>query len=301
MISLASTDDAPRAAALVKTCLEEHVVTPQGVRYQMESSAPEDRLLFWRAERSGTLVGWAYGGLDAFAPDRTTAFGSIVVDPARRGNGVGSALWDVLSGHFEEIGARRIVAMSRSDAQTRAFLERCDFGSQATHTISAVDPGSLGAPPPPPDGIEIVPLSRFEGDPERVYASDRESAMDEPGPFDFSGMTFETWRRLIWSFPDNDHDVGMAALAGGTVVGTTLVYTDRETGRGANAGTGVVRAHRGKGIALALKRHSLARAAAAGITRVVTVNDETNAPMLAINARLGYRPFSTGYAWVLER
>jgi RimJ/RimL family protein N-acetyltransferase len=68
-----------------------------------------------------------------------------------------------------------------------------------------------------------------------------------------------------------------------------------------NAGTGVLRAHRGRGFGLLMKQHSLAWAAAAGITRVVTQNDETNAPMLAINERLGYRPFATSHAWVLER
>ena len=42
-----------------------------------------------------------------------------------------------------------------------------------------------------------------------------------------------------------------------------------------------------------MKRHSLARAAAAAITVAFTENDETNAPMLAVNDRLGYRPSST--------
>ena len=50
-----------------------------------------------------------------------------------------------------------------------------------------------------------------------------------------------------------------------------------------------------------MKQHSLALAAAAGITRVITMNDETNAPMLAINAKLGYQPLSSGHSWVLER
>ena len=49
-----------------------------------------------------------------------------------------------------------------------------------------------------------------------------------------------------------------------------------------------------------MKHHSLAAAAAVGITRVVTQNDDTNAPMLAINRRLGYGQLSTGHAWVLE-
>ena len=41
-------------------------------------------------------------------------------------------------------------------------------------------------------------------------------------------------------------------------------------------------------------------AAEAGIERVITNNDETNAPMLAINHQLGYRPFTSGAAWIRE-
>ena len=67
------------------------------------------------------------------------------------------------------------------------------------------------------------------------------------------------------------------------------------------AARGVIPAFRGRGLGLLLKQHSLAWAAAAGITRVITQNDATNAPMLAINARLGYEPFAVAHAWVLER
>jgi predicted acetyltransferase len=74
-----------------------------------------------------------------------------------------------------------------------------------------------------------------------------------------------------------------------------------QSGRAANVGTGVIREFRGKGLGLLMKQHSLTRAATAGITRVITANDDTNAPMLAINAHLGYEPLSVGHAWVLER
>ena len=114
-------------------------------------------------------------------------------------------------------------------------------------------------------------------------------------------MTYEIWRRHIWDYPDNDRDLSLAALVGGSVVGTTFLYSDRASGRAANSGTGVLREHRGRGLGLLMKQHSLARAAAAGITRVTTQNDETNAPLLAITAHLGYEPFAVGHAWVLER
>ena len=114
-------------------------------------------------------------------------------------------------------------------------------------------------------------------------------------------MTYESWRRLIWDWPDCDHDLSVAATSDGTVIGTSFLYSDRETGRAMNAGTGVIRAFRGRGLGLLMKQHSLTLAAAAGITKVITQNDETNAPMLAINAKLGYEPLAVGHAWVLER
>ena len=81
----------------------------------------------------------------------------------------------------------------------------------------------------------------------------------------------------------------------------SFLHSDHAQGRAANAGTGVIPGFRGRGLGLLMKQHSLARAAAVGITRVITQNDDTNAPMLAINARLGYEQFSIAHTWVLER
>ena len=54
--------------------------------------------------------------------------------------------------------------------------------------------------------------------------------------------------------------------------------------------TAVVRAWRGRGLALALKHATIGWAIANGLTELVTGNDVDNAPMRAINAKLGYRP-----------
>jgi len=301
MISLASVDDAARASALFDATFDDRLNTVAGIRYRFESAQPEDRMQSWRAECDGEIVGWAYGGLDAFAPVRTAGFAGIVVHPAHRREGIGAALWDVVSAHVDEIGARRIVAYSSADEDTIAFVRARAFNLEATDTSSGVDPRTLGPPPAAPPGIELRPMSGFAHDPEPIFASDHESAQDEPGPSDYSGMTYETWRRLIWDPPDCDHELSVVALVEGVVVGTTFLYSDRETGRAANCGTGVMRDFRRRGLGLLMKQHSLARAAAAGITRVITQNDDTNAPMLAINARLGYERFSVGHAWVLDR
>ena len=60
-------------------------------------------------------------------------------------------------------------------------------------------------------------------------------------------------------------------------------------GLGAHHATGVARAHRGRGLATALKRAQIDRARAAGLNELVTWNEDGNAPIRAVNARLGYR------------
>ncbi len=300
-VSPGTLEDVPRVAALYRACFDDRLSTVAGIRHRQTSANAEDQQRFWRAEVGGELVGWAFGGLDAFASVRTTAFASIVVHPAHRRAGVGAALWNELSQHLDRIGALRVVAYSRADDDSVAFVGACGFTLESTDRTSAVDPRTLPEPPEPPAGIAVLPMSDFADDPLPVYEADRESALDEPGPSDFSGVTYESWTRLIWQAPDCDHDLSVAAVADGAVVGMAFLYSDRETGRAMNAGTGVVRAARGQGLGLLMKQHSLARAASAGIARVITQNDDTNAPMLAINAKLGYEPLAIGHAWVLER
>lgn len=301
IVSPGSLADVPRVAAMYRASFDDRLSTIEGIRYRMTSARPEDETRFWRAEKDGELIGWAFGGLDTFASIRTTAYASIVVHPAHRRAGAGAALWDDVSAHLDQIGARRIVAHSRSDGDAVAFVGARGFALEATDTTSAIDPRTLPEPPEPPTGITIAPMAVHDDDPEPVFVSDKESAADEPGPSDFAGVTYENWRRHIWETPDCDHDLSVVAVADGIVVGTAFLYSDRETGRAMNAGTGVVRDFRGRGLGLLMKQHSLARAAAAGITKVITQNDETNAPMLAINAKLGYEPLASGHAWVLER
>ena len=288
-------------AALYRACFDDRLSTVTGIRHRQASARPEDALRVWRAEEDGELIGWAFAGLDSFAAVRTTASASIVVHPAHRRAGAGSALWDEASAHLDAIGALRTVAYSRADDDTVAFVGARGFTLESTDTTSAVDPRTLPEPPDPPSGVIIAPMAAHAEDPTPVFEADKESALDEPGPSDFSGVTYETWRRHIWEYPDCDHELSVVAEVDGAVVGTAFLYSDRETGRAMNAGTGVVRAYRGRGLGLLMKRHSLALAAAAGITKVITQNDETNAPMLAINATLGYAPLSSGHSWVLER
>jgi N-acetylglutamate synthase-like GNAT family acetyltransferase len=152
MIRQATLDDSPRVAALLTAVFADRVVTVEGMRYRRLSTPLEDRVSSWLAESGGEAIGWAIGGIDAFAPVRTAAFAGIAVHADHRGLGIGSALWDVLSAHLAEIGARRIVVHSRADTDTKAFAARRGFRLEGTHTGLAVDPRTVVAPLPPPPG-----------------------------------------------------------------------------------------------------------------------------------------------------
>ncbi len=70
--------------------------------------------------------------------------------------------------------------------------------------------------------------------------------------------------------------------------------------RAENDITGTLREYRGGGLATLAKLEQLRWAARQGIENVVTENDETNAPMLALNTRLGYRPFAAVRSFVSD-
>ena len=74
---------------------------------------------------------------------RTVSFGGVVVHPAERRNGIGSALWDAVRAHLEEAGARRMVAFGDADPGSIAFAEAKGFTLEGTHVTLALDPRLL--------------------------------------------------------------------------------------------------------------------------------------------------------------
>ena len=79
-------------------------------------------------------------------------------------------------------------------------------------------------------------------------------------------------------------------LEGGEPVSLAWLHSDRQGGRGETLMAATRRDRRGRGLATLAKIHSTRRAAALGITRIITSNDTDNRPMLTINDRLGYTP-----------
>jgi GNAT superfamily N-acetyltransferase len=224
---------------------------------------------------------------------------SLVVRPDHRRRGIGAALAALAEEHLAEIGSRRMHGWSRGDEGSAAFARSRGFAQTSSHDILAVDPREV-EPPDPPHGVELLPFTAFEDDPAPIHHVDSVSVLDEPGEVTFDHLPFDRWLEDFWSHPLLDHDASCVATVDGVAAAATFLQTDRKGSSGSNNGTGTLPEFRNRGLATLAKRASLTRAAELGITRVYTGNDVTNAPMLAINRRLGYTPCATMLDWAKD-
>jgi RimJ/RimL family protein N-acetyltransferase len=139
-------------------------------------------------------------------------------------------------------------------------------------------------------GIDCHPLAD-DPDPaiwRLTYEAQAEAAEDAPRTEPYVRPTFEQFRTW-YSGPDTDPRWFFVAKDGGRVVGISALHFPPVRGNVWTSFTGVVRSHRGRGVARGVKMAVLKQAVLQNVSRVRTDNDETNAAMLHINEDLGYQ------------
>jgi GNAT superfamily N-acetyltransferase len=101
----------------------------------------------------------------------------------------------------------------------------------------------------------------------------------------------DEWLAEDMSGPNDRPEGVLVALDGDLAVGYAKFHLPQaRPGVAVHDLTAVRRDWRGRGVAGVLKRAQLEWAAERGYTRLETGNEERNAPIRALNARLGYRP-----------
>jgi len=272
----------------------ERIITADGMRHYL-STVPDHAEEAWFAyEDDGVIVGWATAGRSWYVDAADVGGLDLCVDPSRRGEGIGTTLAEAVDEHLAGIGIRRTRCGSLDEPAARALATRRGFREIGAAAMSAVDPRTVAALPIPP-GVELRAFAEID-DPEPIYELDLEVSPDIPNE-EFDHISFEKWMKTFWRSPLLDDDASLVAYVEGELAGVTMIRVDRPSGRAQNNLAGVRRPYRGRGLALLLKSHSLSRAAELGATIAVTDNDETNGPMLAVNTRLGYRPFARRLEW----
>jgi GNAT superfamily N-acetyltransferase len=294
VIRASRPEDFADAHRVVRASFPAFVNTDAGFRHRQISMPPAARLRSWVAEEDGVLVGW---GRSFFRYEESSgsAHASVAVAPSRRRRGVGSALLQHTLRHVEE--APRVFTLTTGDGH--AFAERHGFARRQTLFVSAVDPRAVDAAELDATDVELRTLADLG--PEEVFAVDAAAAVDVPADEPPDAMDFDQWVRDYWENPDFAWGSSFGAVVDGRTVAVSHLALDLEGHRAANAFTGTLREFRGRGLARLVKLAVLREAAALGVTSVVTDNDARNAAMLAVNARLGYRPYAEHGIYVLDR
>lgn len=210
----------------------------------------------------------------------------ISVVPEARCTGVGSALAAELSRRMPR-GMLFVTAWVDADDQDACtFAERhgLELGDPESARFVSDQLGGRG-----PEGWQIRTLESLSSEQWRSLHRQMEDVLEEvPGPT-ADLAAFEQWAAAQRRALDRG-DVRLVVVHDGEPVAST----GYDTGPGVSLGyvdlTFTSPAHRGQGMAYALKSALHASAGASGLQMLVTEVEDGNTPMLRVNAKLRYEP-----------
>ncbi|MEV6006533.1 GNAT family N-acetyltransferase [Streptomyces sp. NPDC051976] len=300
--------DAEAVADLMREALPYMVTTARTVQAQVSEAPAAQRYRVLVAEQptdggpgGGRIVGSVRMGLYAGEGRPADGFANLTVGSADRRRGTGRALLALAESYLTGLGATTVYSWATDEPASHAFAESHGYVRGRSGSFLRLDlamDGPLPDRPQPGPGVVLLPASHWADDPRPLYEVDRETIEDEPNDTAATAPGYADWRAMTWDRPGFDHELSVAAVVDGTVAAFVCAETDGRT-RYWSGGTGTRRAFRGRGLAKAAKAESLHRARAAGYTDAFTNNDDTNAPMLAVNRWFGYQP--CGNEWRYAR
>ena len=233
----------------------------------------------------------------------------VIVDPDHRGMGIGSTLWETLLHELRRLGAQRLTSdVNDNDAQSLVFAQRHGFAIDQHIFHYALDLATFDETPFLNDlhaleaqGIHFTSFAAFEDTPEtrrKLYDLNISYVLDHANmapPWTFAGFE-EFVLGAPWFKPegqllavDGDQWVGMAPIS---------VFPEEHTAY--NLHTGVLPEYRGRKIATSLKVLGARYARQNGAQKLITDNNLRNAPILAINRKMGYKPQPGKFTLVCE-
>ncbi len=242
----------------------------------------------------------------------------ITVAHEARKRGIGTMLYDKALDFAKGRGAKRMVTSFREwtpEEPAIAFLQKRGFAEQERETPSFLDLTRWDAAPflasvaqAEAYGARIFTLAEAgesEENLRRYYDLEVPLIYDIPRRDEqpFTMEPFEDWRKFVIERPEWRADLVLLAEVSGEWVAECHVAPKAESPHvGMQWLTGVLKGHRGHGLATALKVRAYEASRAAGVTVMTTENHEDNAPMLAINRKFGFQaePAMVSYNKVMD-
>jgi GNAT superfamily N-acetyltransferase len=249
------------------------------------------------AELAGRAVGvGTVGRIYIYPPEFDGLWATLAVVAEVRRQGIGSGLLAAISERTRAAG-KGWLFLSVTDAHPEGidFLTHRGFTEYERSKMARLD--LVGLEPPPIDLPEGIRLTTLAEHPELVEGV-REVAIDAfpdiPGGDEpMSVGDLDEFLARDVERPGIVKDAFMVAQEAttGRVTGyASLILQPGSRSVAWHDMTAVRRDWRGRGLAGALKRATVRWAIANGLEALETGNDVDNAPMRAVNARLGFRP-----------
>ncbi len=279
-----------------------NAVTPESsdsadqVRWE-EATYPGEIVRFLAADTGGTVVGAASTGrIWMHGPDYPRYWLGLWVTPGARRQGIGSALFAMAAEAARRAGKSGFqTELSEAQVEGHRFLAVRGFVETGRTKDVRLDLTGMAAPSvDPPPGIRITSLAAEPSLMKGVHQAAVEAFPDVPtsGEPLYAGSLEEFVARDVdrEAVPREAFKVAVDEASGEVVGYASLTYAPDRRTLAYHDMTAVRPAFRGRGIASALKRATIAWAVGTGVEALETGNAEGNAPMRAVNAALGYRP-----------
>jgi mycothiol synthase len=245
---------------------------------------------YWIAEREGRCVGFAQL---AVAPGSPTSRGEVLVHPANRRTGVGTALLEAVCSQTSALGAQLLIG--RHSTEAGAFFAAAVGAVDAERNVRSLLELPLA------EELELRPVRGYKlrswvgPAPAALldsFAHAREAINDAPDE-EVAVWDGARVRDLEAALERRDRDIRVTVALDerGAVVAFTELRVSRAKGAIANTeDTAVVREHRRRGLGFWVKLESLRRLEQErpDVAVVTTTNAEQNDAMLALNRALGF-------------
>ncbi len=308
----AGPDDYPALARLIAEVTPQHAPTPKTLRHQREEAARHPlrpHFYEWLAELDGPEPGQTvvagYTQVAQFVgmlhPGRYHV--ELMVQPEWRCRGIGRALERTVAAHLQGRGAKEVLAGGYEDQPYLApLLERRGFSEVMRYfdnvlELEGFDFDRWADQAQVPGGVRLISLADLMAEVgedaayRAFYDAFAEIRRDVPRPGEATATSYEDVLIRLRDPHFFPQGIVLAQAAGGEVVALSELWRSDQGPERLNIGlTGTRRAWRRKGLALVLKLAAMRVAREAGARELWTGNASTNAPMLALNERLGFRP-----------
>jgi GNAT superfamily N-acetyltransferase len=294
-------EDAPAVARLELELVPDQVLTPELLWQRASRTIERERRSVWVAELDGEIAAYAHASFEWSVPTPGKGRFWIGVLPAARRRGIGTGLYEEALGHLRSHRAWRARTWVDDDPDGTRFLQRRGFEPSKVDRVSALElAGAVLPKPSVPKRFEVVPLGQARNRENDLYEICVAGEIDMPGDEPETELSLEDWRQDDYGSPALSDEGSFVALAGDRAVSLAFLTIDPERRLAYNQMTATLPEFRRRGLALAVKLAAARWAAEDGYERIVTENEATNAGMLALNERLGYRPLYDQVSYVTQ-